>query len=117
MILRKLTRTATRQPMICTYVRPSAMRFLSRICAAFAPMAATVALAWSVMSGPISFGGGEKDIILVFPVAIWSILFAVVSLIMWARGATLAKASGIAAIAAFIALFALIAAFTVLTWR
>jgi polyferredoxin len=96
---------------------PSVMDFLSRISAAFAPMVVTVIIAWSVMSGLISFGGGEKDIILILPVAIWSILFAVASLIMWARDATLASASRIAGIAAIIVLFVLIAVFTVITWQ
>jgi len=93
------------------------MSSLSRLCSAFAPLVGTIALAWSVTGGPLTFGGGEKDIVLILPVAIWSVLFAAISLAMWARSAPIARASKLAAVAALAVLLLLFAAFVVLTWQ
>lgn len=90
---------------------------LLRLGVAFAPLVLCFALAWAVTVGPLSFGGGEKDIILVFPLAALSLLFALASLVMWAFRAPLARASKVAALvslAVFTVAFAILVA---ITWR
>lgn len=86
----------------------AAVSALSRLCAALAPVGVTALFAVFVMQGWVGFGGGEKDVLLLFPVAIGSIIFAVVSCVMWVRGASLASASWMAARVAFGALLALL---------
>ena len=88
-----------------------------RLGVAFAPLGLCFALAWGVTAGPLSFGGGEKDIILVFPLAALSLLFAVTSLIMWAFRASLARASKVAALLSLAVLAAGFAALVAITWR
>ena len=47
-----------------------------------------VALFWSVAEGPVSLGGGEKDIILALPLLAFAVLNALVGLVCWAHGMT-----------------------------
>jgi hypothetical protein len=66
------------------------------------------------MAGLLGFGGGEKDVLLILPLALWSIVFAVASLAMWTRGASLPKATKVSALIALGVLavsFALLVAF------
>jgi hypothetical protein len=96
---------------------PSIVSVLLRLCSACVPLALCFLLAWLVMSGPFSFGGGEKDIFLVLPLALWSLVFAVASLVMWARGASLPRS---AKVSALIAMGVLALAFSFLllqTWQ
>ena len=88
-----------------------------RLGVAFAPLALCFALAWAVTAGPLSFGGGEKDIILVFPLAALSLLFALVSLVMWAFRASLARASKVAALVSLAVFAVAFAALVAFTWR
>lgn len=90
--------------------------FVYRLGASFAPLLITIAAAWAVTLGPLSLGGGEKDIFLVLPFAIWSILFAVSSVVLWWRGMALARASKLAALLSLV-LLALCLALAVLVWR
>lgn len=82
-----------------------------------APLALCFALAWAVIEGPLSFGGGEKDIILIFPLAAWSLLFAVTSLVLWAVGTSLGRASKLAALIALAVLVLALAILAAVTWR
>ena len=88
-----------------------------RLSVAFAPLALSFALAWSVTAGPFSLGGGEKDIILVIPLAVCSLLFAVSSLILWAVGASLGRASKLSALVALAIPALAFAVLTAITWR
>ena len=96
---------------------PSSASGLWRLVSAFLPLALCLVFAWLVTSGPLGFGGGEKDIFLVLPLALWSVVFAAVSLAMWARGASLASASKLSALVALGVLAVSFALLVVLTWR
>ena len=87
-----------------------------RLCVAIAPLLASAAMAWAVTSGPLHLGGGEKDIFLVFPLAVWSLMFMISSVVFWTRGATLARASGMSALLSTVLLAALFA-LVVMTWH
>ncbi len=69
------------------------------------------------MAGLLGFEGGEKDVFLIFPLALWSSVFAAASLAMWTGGASLPKATRVSALIAFGVLavaFVLLVAFS---WR
>lgn len=65
------------------------------------PLALSPGVVWGLSSSAISFGGGEKDIVLAVPYAVWALGFAVGawSTIVWPRAAWVmfAVASGVAA--------------------
>jgi len=62
------------------------MRRVFRLVLAVAPLAMTPALVHLIATGALDFGGGEIDLVLVLPWALWSVLFAVSSLVLWRRG-------------------------------
>jgi ABC-type transport system involved in multi-copper enzyme maturation permease subunit len=88
-----------------------------RLGVAFTPLTLCIALAWAVTAGPLGFGGGEKDIILAFPLAALSLVFALVSLALWAFRASLARASKVAALVSLVVLVVALLAFVFVTWR
>jgi len=45
-----------------------------------------VAFFWAVAEGPVSLGGGEKDIVLALPLAAFAVLNALVGLVCWTHG-------------------------------
>ncbi len=55
------------------------------------PLLLSLALAWLV-TGPVSLGGGEKDILLVLPLVLWSFLYLCAGLALWWRGMALGRA-------------------------
>lgn len=56
-----------------------------RLISAMAPLAITPLLLFAIAEGYLSFGGGEKDLILLVPWTIWSLAFGVSALLLWAR--------------------------------
>jgi hypothetical protein len=50
------------------------------------PLAISPALFFLIAEGHLNFGGGEKDILLLVPWLIWSLIYAIVFGILWARG-------------------------------
>ena len=90
---------------------------LWRLVAAFSPLALCFVFAWLVTAGPLGFGGGEKDIFIVFPLAIWSLVFALSSLAAWAGGASLSKSYKVSALVATGVLAAAFATLVVVSWR
>jgi hypothetical protein len=62
------------------------MRIVVRVVLSLLPLAMTPVLGYLLAQGHINLGGGEKDIILVVPWLVWSLLFAVSSGIFWRRG-------------------------------
>ena len=88
-----------------------------RLATAIAPLALCFVIGLSVTSGPISLGGGEKDIFLVLPLAIWSLVFALSSLAMWIGGASLARSSKVSALVALGVFAAIFAILVVVSWR
>lgn len=74
------------------------MHFPLRTIAALVPLALTPVIFWLLADGYVNLGGGEKDIIAVFPWALWSIFYAVAFAVATRRrhkfGATLLRAVG-----------------------
>jgi hypothetical protein len=64
-----------------------------RVVLALVPLLVTVLFGWTV-SGPLSLGAGEKDIILVIPLALWSFCYLGCFVVLWWRGARLARTIG-----------------------
>ena len=58
---------------------------LTRLIVAFLPLACAPVLVHLLAEGFIGFGGGEKDLVLVLPWLLWSLIFAVSCLVLWAR--------------------------------
>jgi hypothetical protein len=56
-----------------------------RVATAFIPLALSPALAAAINAGILSFGGGDKDIVLIIPWVLWSLAYAVVALVCWRR--------------------------------
>lgn len=74
----------------------SAMHIAVRILVAITPLLATFVFVWLV-SGPLNMGSGEKDIFLAIPLLLWSLLFSGCYLVLWWRGFTLGRSSGVSA--------------------
>lgn len=96
---------------------PETSSAVRRLATALAPLALCFVVGWFVISGPLGFGGGEKDIFLVVPLAIWSLVFALSSLVMWAGGASLARSSKVSALVAVGVLAAAFATLVAVSWR
>lgn len=74
---------------------------------ALIPLMLTPVLLYLIAEGRLDFGGGEKDLILLLPWLIWSVLFAVCSLVLIYRRWALAKWAASSAALATVGLFAL----------
>lgn len=61
------------------------MRILLRVVLGLLPLGLTP-LVGHLLAGDVNFGGGEKDILLLVPWLLWSLIFAVSSLVFWRRG-------------------------------
>ncbi|MGE0703698.1 MAG: hypothetical protein AB7F99_13205 [Vicinamibacterales bacterium] len=86
------------------------MPALLRVVVAILPLLATPVLLWLIGDGYLNFGAGEKDLFMAVPWFLWSLVFGVASLVFWARGLTLQRASAWAATAGVVALTACAAA-------
>lgn len=89
------------------------MRVLLRLALAVAPLGLSVLFAWATAEGHLNFGGGEKDILLAGPLLLWSLVYLITCLVLWARRARLKRTTLISAVVAtaliaiaWIALFA-----------
>jgi hypothetical protein len=63
-------------------------RWYTKLVLCLLPLALVPGLLFSLAEGWINLGGGEKDIILVFPAAAWALLYACGFAVMWARKAS-----------------------------
>lgn len=54
---------------------------MARFLISVLPLALTPLLGWLLAEGHLSLGGGEKDLILLLPWMVWSIMFAVAFLV------------------------------------
>ncbi|MEW5976773.1 MAG: hypothetical protein AB1898_13300 [Acidobacteriota bacterium] len=75
------------------------MREMVRLVAVLAPLLLSILLGWAVL-GPLSLGSGEKDIILVIPLLMWSFFYLVCHLILWWRHAAFGRSMIVSSIAA-----------------
>lgn len=72
-------------------------RFANIVLAAV-PLLIAPVLFIALAEGWLDFSGGEKDILIVFPYALWALIFFVVSLILIIRGWPLRRWAGRAAL-------------------
>jgi hypothetical protein len=56
-----------------------------RVLLAIAPFAFTGLFGWLTMEGHLNFGGGEKDIFLLIPLLLWSLVWFISVLVLWWR--------------------------------
>jgi hypothetical protein len=63
----------------------TAMSLLLKLLAAIGPLLLTVFFAWLVMEGYLDFGGGGKDVLLVLPLLLWSLVYLGCYLTLWWR--------------------------------
>jgi hypothetical protein len=52
------------------------------------PLEIAPVLGYLISEGVLNFGGGEKDILLLIPWLVWSLLYAVLFIIFWMKGWT-----------------------------
>lgn len=64
---------------------------LSRTALAMAPLALTPALGWLISAGYLNFGGGCKDIVMIFPWIAWSVLYLVIFIAFTIKKAPLGR--------------------------
>lgn len=67
------------------------MGSLVRIAIALFPLSLVPVFVYLIARGALDLGGGEKDLIWVIPWLLWSLLFAITSLILWGRGWSLSR--------------------------
>ena len=60
-------------------------KWLGRFGLCLGPLALSPLLLFLIADGYLNFGGGEKDIILMLPWAFWSLVYAIVFAVGWAR--------------------------------
>lgn len=70
------------------------MRSALRVAIALLPLCLAPALVYLIGDGLIDIGGGEKDLVWVLPWTLWSLLFAIASLVLWRRGWSLSRSTG-----------------------
>ncbi len=63
----------------------------SRTALALAPLALTPALGWLISAGYLNFGGGCKDIVMIFPWMAWSVLYLVIFIAFTIKKAPLGR--------------------------
>ncbi len=68
-----------------------------RLILSIAPVALTPLLGFLIAHGYLNFGGGEKDILLLIPWLVWSVVYFVLFLIFWRRKLSIQKGCGYAA--------------------
>jgi hypothetical protein len=72
-------------------------RWVIRLFLCLLPAALTPLWFYLISESYLNFGGGEKDIILVIPWLLWSILYAAVFVVCWVKGFTVRRILGYAA--------------------
>lgn len=60
-------------------------RWYIRLALCLLPVALTPLVFFSLAEGWVRFGGGEKDIILAFPFAVWAVIYTLAFVVMWLR--------------------------------
>ncbi len=68
-----------------------------RLILSIAPLVLTTPLGYLIAEGYLNFGGGEKDLLLLIPWMVWSVVYFVLFLIFWKRKFSIQKGCGYAA--------------------
>ncbi len=60
-------------------------RWYTKLAICLLPLALVPLIFFALAEGWVSLGGGEKDIIVAFPLASWAIIYAITFVVMWMR--------------------------------
>jgi len=74
--------------------------FIFRLILSIVPLALTPLLGFFIAEGYLNFGGGEKDLFLLIPWMVWSLVYFVLFLILWRRKFSITKGCDYAAVGA-----------------
>ena len=66
--------------------RATTQRFLTKIAICLLPLALTPLWGFLISEGYLNLGGGCKDIILLIPWLLWSLVYSVFFIVLWIRG-------------------------------
>jgi hypothetical protein len=69
------------------------MLIVIRLIVSLLPLVLTPVLGYLLAQGYINFGGGEKDILVLLPWMVWSLVFAISSWVFWRRGHSILRSS------------------------
>lgn len=61
------------------------MGILTRLVTALLPLALTPLLMFAIADGYLNFGSGEKDLFMLLPWMLWSLVFALSAFVLWWR--------------------------------
>jgi hypothetical protein len=106
-------RGATGEAMIPRTDRATTQKFLTKIAICLLPLALTPFWGLLISEGYLNLGGGCKDIILLIPWLLWSLVYSVFFIVLWIRGRSfgrliaysVAGASGVIVLAWIVILF------------
>jgi hypothetical protein len=79
------------EAMIPRTDRAATQKFLTKIAACLLPLALTPIWGFLLSEGYLNFGGGCKDIILVIPWLIWSLVYSLFFIVLWIRVRSLGR--------------------------
>ena len=74
--------------------------FIFRLILSIVPLALTPLLGFLIAEGYLNIGGGEKDLFLLIPWMVWSLVYFVLFLILWRRKFPIKKGCDYAAVGA-----------------
>ncbi|MFB3142004.1 MAG: hypothetical protein ACE1Z2_04255 [Acidobacteriota bacterium] len=74
--------------------------FIFRLILSIVPLALTPLLGFFIAEGYLNFGGAEKDLFLLIPWMVWSLVYFVLFLILWRRKFSITKGCDYAAVGA-----------------
>ena len=81
----RLERT-TGEAMIPRTDGATTQKFLTKIAVCLLPLALTPLLGFLISEGYLNLGGGCKDIILLIPWLLWSLVYSLFFIVLWIRG-------------------------------
>ncbi len=59
--------------------------FLGKLTLCLAPMMLTPIWGYLISDGYLNFGGGEKDLFLLLPWILWSLIYSLIFIVAWAK--------------------------------
>jgi len=60
--------------------------FLGKLTLCLLPIVLTPIWGYLISDGYLNFGGGEKDLLLLLPWILWSLIYSLVFIVAWAKG-------------------------------
>jgi hypothetical protein len=66
-------------------------KFLTKVAVCLLPLALTPVLGFLISDGYLNLGGGCKDIILLIPWLLWSLVYSLFFIVLWIRGRSLGR--------------------------